>query len=182
MITHNDGSIEIEAEDIHIPESEVDKITRNFLHSRDVKAIETKIEDLKLTLLSLENNNNRLQKRFNEIYDEKWKDNELMEMKLKMERAIRERSYGFPLTEEERNRSYDWQRKHDSEVHSNPEGYHGASGGGFSYTFYPTGLGTTCDCFCNQCKAKAIREAGAKWYDRCKELGGVCEVVGWEAF
>ena len=24
MITHNDGSIEIEAEDIHIPESEVD--------------------------------------------------------------------------------------------------------------------------------------------------------------
>ena len=65
-----------------------------------------------------------------------------------------------------------------SEVHANPEGYHGASGGGFSYTFYPTGLGTTC----NQCKAKAIREAGKKWYDRCKELGGVCEVVGWEAF
>ena len=172
MITHNDGSIEIEAEDIHIPESEVDTITRNFFHSRDVKTIETKIEDLKQMLLSLENNNNRLQKRFNEIYEEKWKDNELMEMKQKMERAIRERSYGFPLTEEERNRSYDWQRKHDSEVHANPEGYHGASGGGFSYTFYPTGLGTTCDCFCNQCKARAIREAGAKWYDRCKELGG----------
>ena len=182
MITHNDGSIEIEAEDIHIPESEVDNIIRNFFHSRDINAIEAKIEDLRKTLLSLENDNNRLQKRFNEIYDEKWKDNELLEMKQKMERAIRERSYGFPLTEEERNFSYDWQRKHDSEVHSNPEGYHGASGGGFSYTFYPTGLGTTCNCFCNQCKAKAIREAGAKWYDRCKELGGVCEVVGWEAF
>lgn len=115
MITHNDGSIEIEMPDLHIPESEADNIVRNFLHSRDVKAIETKIEDLKLTLLSLENNNNRLQKRFNEIYEEKWKDNELLEMKQKMERAIRERSYGFPLTEEQRNRSYDWQLKHDSE-------------------------------------------------------------------
>ena len=182
MITHNDGSIEIKTPDLHIPESEVENIVRNFLHSRDVKTIENKIEDLRQTLLSLENNNNRLQKRFNEIYEEKWKDNELMEMKLKMERAIRERNYGFPLTEEERNRSYDWQRKHDAEVHSNPEGYHGAAGGGFSYTFYPSGLGTTCDCFCNQCKAKAIREAGEKWYNRCKELGGVCEVVGWEAF
>ena len=39
-----------------------------------------------------------------------------------------------------------------------------------------------CDCFCNQCKATAIREAGEKWYDRCKELGGVYEVIGWEAF
>ena len=52
MITHNDGSIEIEAEDIHIPEPEIDNIVRNFFHSRDIKAIETKIEDLKRILLS----------------------------------------------------------------------------------------------------------------------------------
>ena len=65
MITHNDSSIEIKTPDLHIPESEVENVVRNFLHSRDVKAIENKIEDLRQTLLSLENNNNRLQKRFN---------------------------------------------------------------------------------------------------------------------
>ena len=55
MITHNDGSIEIEIPDLHIPESEVDSITRNFLHSRDVKAIETKIEDLTGNIITVAN-------------------------------------------------------------------------------------------------------------------------------
>ena len=163
-----------------VQESEAYEIARNYFHSRDIKIIEDKIEDLRKTLLSLEDTNNRLQKKFNEISEEKWRDNQLQEMRLEMEKAIQERNYGFPLTERQYNRAIDWQRKHDSEVHSNPEGYHGASGGGFSYTFYPTGLGTTCRCFCNQCKTKAIREAGVEWYDKCKELGGVCEIVGWE--
>lgn len=164
-------------------EQEVDKIARDFFHTQDIKTIEGKIEDLKITLLQLEDINNRLRKRFNEIYDEKWRDNELQEMKQNMEKAIKERNYGFPLTEEECDKTYKWQRQHDTEVHFNPEGYHGASGGGFTYSFYPTGLGTTCNCFCNSCKQRAIKEAGEKWYDRCKELGGVFEVIGWnEAF
>lgn len=182
MITHNDGSIEIEMPDLHIPESEVNNIIKDYFHKKEIESIDGAIDKLKKALISLEDRNMRLQKSLEAIKSEKWRDNELQDMKQKMEKAIQESSYGFPLTKLARDNAYNWQRKHDAEVHFNPEGYHGASGGGFSYTFYPTGLGTTCDCFCNQCKAKAIREAGEKWYDRCKELGGVYEVIGWEAF
>ena len=162
--------------------AEVNNIINDYFHKKEIESIDEAINKLKKALISLEDRNMRLQKSLETIKNEKWRDNELQDMKQKMEQAILESNYGFPLTKRERDMAYDWQRKHDTEVHFNPKGYHGASGGGFSYTFYPTGLGTTCNCFCNQCKAKAIREAGEKWYDRCKELGGVYEVVGWEAF
>lgn len=150
--------------------------------TRDIKAIENLIKELNDKLLDLAHANERARAANAILHDEHYKDNELANMKERMDEAIKARHNGFPLTAEERQKAYDWQIEHDTTVHDNPKMYHGASGGGYEWVFYPTGLGTTCDCICSACKRKAIAEAGIKWYDKCKEMGGVCEVIGWEAF
>ena len=72
MIINNDEIIEV-IPDLNIPE----EIARNFFHDRDIKLVENKIEDLKQVLLSMAHNNDRLQRKFNELYDEKWADTTL---------------------------------------------------------------------------------------------------------
>ena len=76
MIKNNDEIIEI-VPDLDSPE----EIARSFFHDRDIKLVEDKIEDLKQTLLYLTHNNDRLQRQFNELYDEKWADTTLQNMK-----------------------------------------------------------------------------------------------------
>lgn len=154
----------------------------DWLTQHDLKSIEDIIQDLNNKLHALARANERARQANEILHDEHYKDNELANMKQRMEEAIKAKHNGFPLTAEERQKAYDWQQKHDTTVHNNPEMYHGASGGGFEWVFYPTGLGTTCDCICSACKRKAISEAGAGWYSKCQEMGGVCEVIGWEAF
>ena len=166
MIKHNNDSIEIEKNDlIESP----DEIAANFFHDRDIKIVEDKIEDLKQYLLSMVHNNDRLQRQFNELWDEKWKDNELQEMKKKFETMRADYHRGFPIAEAEEKKINSWILKHDKEVHNNPNHYHGVSGGGYEYSFYPTGLGTIGYCICSICKNRAIQEKGIKYWDYLKE-------------
>ena len=76
MITNNGEIIEV-VPDLNTPE----EITRSFLYDRDIKLVENKIEDLKQVLLSMTHNNDRLQRQFNELYDEKWADTTLQNMR-----------------------------------------------------------------------------------------------------
>lgn len=173
MIKHSDGSIEIEDEDLKIPS--LKEIAKEFFLDRDINTVENKIEDLKQILLSMVHNNDRLQRQFNELWDEKWKDNELQEMKKKFEAMRADYHRGFPITEAEEKKINNWILKHDEEVHCNPKHYHGVSGGGYEYSFHPTGLGTIGYCICGICKSRAIQEKGIKYWDYLKEHNGYIE-------
>lgn len=152
---------------------------REYIENKDIEEIEKSIKTLQDTLVSMRKSVTDCWRAYDKLNEEKWRDEELQEMKEKMERVIQESHNGFPLTNEERANALEWQRKHDEKVHNNPEQYHGVSGGGFSYSFYPTSIMTFCDCICDSCRQRAIKEAGEKWYDRLKEIGGIYEVIDW---
>ena len=164
MITNNDEIIEV-IPDLETPE----EIARSFFHDRDIKLVEDKIEDLKQVLLMMSNNNNRLQRQFNELWDKKWENNKLQEMKQELERTKQDMRRGFPINEADNKKINQWILKHDEDVHHNPNHYHGVSGGGYEYSFHPTGLGTIGYCVCGICKSRAIQEKGAKYWDYLKE-------------
>lgn len=147
------------------------------------KEVRDLIDQLHLKLTTIIHTNARARAHNQELIDEHYKDKQMAQMKADMEKAQNESRNGFPLTEKERHKAFEWQRQHDTNVHNNPKGYHGVSGGGFEWVFYPTGLGTTCDCICSSCKNKAIKEYGANYWEHLKEMGGVCAVIDWsEAF
>ena len=162
--------------EVETKESTVEEIAMNFFHDRDIKFVENKVEDLKQFLLSLVHSNDRLQRQFNELWDKNWKDKQLQDLKRELEKAKQDMQRGFPITAAEDKMINNWILKHDIEVHNNPYQYHGCSGGGYEYSFQPTGLGTIGKCICTSCKAKAIREKGKDWYDYCKnDLHGIIE-------
>ena len=149
---------------------------RQYCENKDFEKIDKNIQRLQQLLHEMRREVTAIQKMYDALNDEKWKDTELALMKFEKTLAIKERNLGFPLTEEERNRATEWQKTHDTEVHNNPAQYHGVSGGGFIWVFYPTGLGTACDCICEACQRKAIKEAGKDWHKHCQELCGIFEV------
>lgn len=167
MITSNGEIIEV-IPDLETPE----EIARSFFHDRDIKLVEDKIEDLKQVLLMMSHNNDRLQRKFNELWDETWKDNKLQEMKQELERTKQNMYRGFPITEAEEKKINNWILKHDEEVHNNPNHYHGVSGGGYEYSFYPTGLGTIGYCICDSCKSRGLKEKGENYWEYLNEHNG----------
>lgn len=155
---------------------------RQYQNDSDLKEIDAKFEQLKNIMYAMRRSATDSWRAYDRLNEERWHDEQLQKMKKERDEAIKERNLGFPLTQEEVDKTNEWQRKHDIEAHFNPKGYHGASGGGYSWEFYPTALGATCQCYCNACKDRAIQEAGSEWYNRCKQLDGVFQVIGWEAF
>lgn len=151
---------------------------RQYCEDKDIEKIDKNIQQLQQLLYNMRQEVTATQRMYDALNDEKWKDTELALMNFEKTLAIKERNLGFPLTEEERNRAIEWQKTHDTEVHNNPAQYHGVSGGGFIWCFYPMGLGTACDCICTSCQSKAIKKAGIAWYRHCQKLGGIFEVRG----
>lgn len=152
-----------------------EEIARQFFHDKDIKLVENKIEDLKKVLLNMVNINDRLQCQFNELYDEKWADKTLQKINEELLQVKSDMHRGFPITEAEEKKINNWILKHDEEVHCNPKHYHGVSGGGYEYTFHPTGLGTIGYCICGICKSRGLREKGEKYWDYLKENNGYIE-------
>lgn len=142
---------------------------------RDITKAEKALDDIKEMVSDLRRKYARAAQEVKDLTDEKWKDTQLQKLKKERDRALEDSYRGFPITEKELITITTWQKEHDTNVHNNPKQYHGASGGGYEYVFYPTGLGTAGDCICSACKSRAIREAGALWYDKLKELGGIFE-------
>lgn len=67
--------------------------------------------------------------------DEKFKDEELIRMKKELEEAKMRILRGFDITEEEHKAIYEWMEQFRGRNY-------GAIGGGFTYEFTPTGIGT----------------------------------------
>ena len=147
-----------------------------YMEEKDIKEINKHFDALHDLMIEMREKVTECQETTKALMDEKWKDAELTLMKFQLAQALREKNNGFSLTDENRAAVAKWRKEHDTKVHNNPTQYHGVSGGGITWCFYPSAVALGCDCICNACQRRAIQEAGVDWYERCKELGGVCEV------
>lgn len=140
-----------------------DSETGEGLH---VEGLSTIVKNLQYWFNELNRENQKLRETNQALQSEHYKDEalaaaqKLAENALEREQEARKSMYrGFPISEAEQTAIREWQRKHDAEEHKNPHSYHGAIGGAYSYTFVPTSIGTSGECYCDICKARAMEEA-----------------------
>lgn len=145
----------------------------DFVAQIHEKEIDKLINELHWQLNSLVRMNADARQRNQELLDEHFKDETLAKLKAERDKAVKDSYRGFPITESELKAIHAWQKKHDTEVHNNPNQYHGASGGGYSFVFYPTGIGTAGECICSSCKHRALKEYGMDYYTHLREMGGI---------
>lgn len=158
----------------HNPEKpKFDWITYNA--DLDIKKAEEALDSVKQMVTDLRRRCASAAQEVEKLRSENWKDDQLLSMQKKVQEATSDMNRGFPISKEELASIHKWMKNHDAQIHNNPNQYHGASGGGFEFVFYPTGIGTAGDCICCSCKHRAIKEYGEKWYNNCKESGGIFE-------
>jgi hypothetical protein len=126
---------------------------------KDEKDINEALNIIKENLTRARKTEKELREQLKEAKDAAYASKEMSEMKAELERMRTELHLGFPMTAAENKAVALWQAKHDAEVHNNPNQYHGCSGGGYEFVFYPTAIGTAASCICSRCKYKAIKEA-----------------------
>ena len=133
----------------------MDKISRDntCCFRLDIDSLAKKFEEILDNIESREYENKYLKEENKKLKDEAYKDTELAEMKKQLDAARADLRRGFGISEEEDKKIKEWQQKHEEEVHGVKPGkilYRGAAGGGYTYEFYPTGIGTfvtvKCDC------------------------------------
>lgn len=147
----------------------------SYVFLRNEKEINDLIENVRYQLNTLNKENEYLRENNQRLRDEHYSEKELAEMSKLLELMRADYLRGFPITEAEEKKINNWILKHDEEVHGNPKHYHGASGGGYEYSFHPTGLGTIGYCICGICKSRGLREKGEKYWDYLKENNGYIE-------
>ena len=96
----------------------------------------------------------RLEKENNELKNHAYKDKELAEMRDKLNKMKSEYYRGFPISEDEEHKINEWIEKHEREVHGiktyeDKLASHGCCGGGYTYEFVPTSIGTVGTVRCN---------------------------------
>ena len=104
------------------------------------------------------------------LRNEKWKDNELLEMKDNLDKMREDYLRGYPISEEEEDKISKWKDQHWTNKHNAPTLESrlkkiGAIGGSFTYEFNPTSIGTFGTIYCNSCMAKARRQAYKDLFD-----------------
>lgn len=117
-----------------------------------------------------------LEQQVKELKDEHYKDKRLQELTEELNKVRADARRGFPISTKEDEAISAWKAKHDTEKHNNPNQYHGCSGGGYTYKFYPTAIGTFGECICGACHRKAFKEAAGD-VDKYSEL-----MKSWNAF
>lgn len=115
--------------------------------------------NIKANIMTREETIQRLQDELKAAKDEAYASEEMQRMKEELERTKKAYYRGFPISEQEQEQIRAWQKKHDVVAHNNPKHYHGTSGGGYSYIFYPTAIGTSGVIRCDTCAARARKEA-----------------------
>lgn len=96
-----------------------------------------------------------------EAREEAYASEEMQKMKKRLKEMESDYYRGFPISESESKAISEWKKEHDTKEHRNPNQYHGCSGGGYSYEFYPTAIGTSGVCICGTCRRLA-RDAAYK--------------------
>lgn len=114
-----------------------------------VKSILSRIESYEDTIERLKEENRKLK-------DEVWKDEELQNMKEQLDKMKAKYYRGFPISKQEEIAIKEWKENHEEEVHGLKTSLQrmnaqGASGGRYSYIFYPTAIGCSGVVKCNSC-------------------------------
>lgn len=142
------------------------------------EVVDEYLNTIKVNLAQNQKVINALRERIKELEDEHYKDKRIKELSESFEKVRADARRGFSISEEESKAIAAWKAKHDAEVHNNPKQYHGCSGGGYEYTFNPTGIGTFGECVCSKCQLKAFRESQGdpvKHSDLLREWGALFE-------
>ena len=124
----------------HISKDNFDKSTETIIQG---------YEQLEERLQSLKTKCDNLQARLNDQYAN---DKEIARLKEIIDEQDTELRNGFGITKEENNAITEWERKHNLEKHGSETVYYGAIGGGMTYIFVPTSIGTVCTvkCLCGE--------------------------------
>lgn len=114
-----------------------------------VKSILSRIESYEDTIERLKEENRKLK-------DEVWKDEELQNMKEQLDKMKAKYYRGFPISKQEEIAIKEWKENHEEEVHGLKTSLQRmnaqrASGGRYSYIFYPTAIGCSGVVKCNSC-------------------------------
>ena len=123
------------------------------------ETIDEYLHAIKFNLQQNKKLENQLRDRIKELEDEHYKDIRLQELIEELDKVRADARRGFSISTKEGEAIAAWKQKHDTEQHNNPNQYHGASGGGYVYEFYPTGIGTFGSCICSFCKNRALHES-----------------------
>ena len=132
-----------------------------MIHSMRSKKFDEAIDVIQMLFETANEEIDNLHSELAALKEEKWRDEELQKMQSELKTARSDMSRGFPITEEQLEQINKWKKLHDTAIHNNPDGYHGTAGGGYTYEFYPTGIGTFASCYCNTCRDQARRLAYA---------------------
>lgn len=81
--------------------------------------------------------------KYKEILSETYKYEELQRLKKELDELKKERYYGFEISQEENDKINAWKEDWFKRKRGGDK-YMGAIGGGFTYKFHPTGIGTSC--------------------------------------
>lgn len=103
----------------------------------------TKLEE-QVRLLRIKCND--LQAKLNNQYAN---DKEIVRLKEIIDEQDAELSYGFGITEEENKTIKEWTKNHNAKKHGSETVYYGSIGGGMTYIFIPTSVGTVCKVKCS---------------------------------
>ena len=154
-----------------IPHTKVDLKTHKIIKIED---LDTVCENLKNIFDEQQATNDRLQASLKKITDEKWKDEQLQEMKTQMEKYRHEAYLGFTMTDTDVQTVNEWKEQHLAEQHNLTSSedrlrWGGSVGGNFLYEFCPTSIGTIGICICGNCRTKAFARSDGN-YQHYKEL------------
>lgn len=134
----------------------------NFQEIVDVDTICNSIKEL---VDSADRRAQRANTELEKLLNEKWKDEELQEMKAKLAEMKASYYQGFPISDSEDEAIKNWKDQHYTNQHNAPDmtsriQMQGVSGGLFTYIFLPTSIGTSGTCRCNSCYKKAQFNTG----------------------
>lgn len=124
------------------------KITRVYDLEKCLRAIRVRNQDNENRIKYLEEENKKLK-------DSHYKDDELKEMKSRLEKMQKNYYRGFPISEEEEKAIESWKKEHAAEVHGLKTADErmmagGCIGGIYKYEFIPTSIGVSgkikCSC------------------------------------
>lgn len=105
-----------------------------------------------------------LEQKVRELEDEKWKNEELQELKKKYDKMSEDYYRDFPISPDENEKLAHWQNEHTKNIHNavtleQKLRLEGASGGRWIYEFVPTAIETFGICVCGSCRSRAIAES-----------------------
>lgn len=103
----------------------------------------TKLEE-QVRLLRIKCND--LQVKLNDQYAN---DKEIVRLKGIIDEQDTELRNGFGIVKEEKDAITEWIKNHNAKKHGSETVYHGSIGGGMTYIFIPTSIGTVCKVKCS---------------------------------